>query len=50
MVGQTIAGESSSTLLVTTQTKKKAPPIWNEIKSEDGSSYFWNTVTNGTNI
>ncbi|CAB3223625.1 unnamed protein product [Arctia plantaginis] len=48
MVGQTLAGESDTKVVVATQTKKKAPPVWNEIKSENGSSYFWNTVTNET--
>lgn len=42
-----MSGDSSATIVVSTQSTKKTPPVWNEVKSDDGSSYFWNTVTNG---
>lgn len=45
MINQS-GGSSETTLTVAATPTKKA--IWNEVKSEDGSSYFWNTVTNGS--
>lgn len=29
------------------KTAPKPPPLWQEVKNDDGSSYFWNTETNG---
>lgn len=34
-------------VVLSTTSQKKTPPVWHEIKSDDGSSYFWNTITNG---
>ncbi|CAH0581252.1 unnamed protein product [Chrysodeixis includens] len=45
MINQS-GGSNETTLVVATTPAKKA--VWNEVKSEDGSSYFWNTVTNET--
>ncbi|KAL0880724.1 hypothetical protein ABMA27_001939 [Loxostege sticticalis] len=46
MLGQ--SSESNVAIVSTSSTKTKSPPIWNEVKNDDGSSYYWNTVTNET--
>lgn len=43
-----IAQSGSDTPIVVANTPTtKAPPAWQEVKSDDGSSYYWNTDTNG---
>lgn len=41
------SGSSETTIVVSNVPTSKAAPAWEEVKSEDGSSYYWNTVTNG---
>lgn len=48
MLGQN--GNSSKDIVVTNVTKtaeKPEKPVWQEVKSDDGNSYYWNTQTNG---
>ncbi|KAI5633156.1 u1 zinc finger domain-containing protein [Phthorimaea operculella] len=51
MLGQQTSSSGNSgenPAITTASAKSKAPPAWQEVKSEDGSSYFWNTETNET--
>ncbi|KAF9413275.1 hypothetical protein HW555_008441 [Spodoptera exigua] len=41
------SGSSEATIVVSNSPTSKAPPAWEEVKSDDGSSYYWNTITNG---
>ncbi|KAF9808645.1 hypothetical protein SFRURICE_019803 [Spodoptera frugiperda] len=41
-------GSSEATIVVSNSPTSKAPPAWEEVKSDDGSSYYWNTITNET--
>ncbi|CAH0702479.1 unnamed protein product [Spodoptera exigua] len=42
------SGSSEATIVVSNSPTSKAPPAWEEVKSDDGSSYYWNTITNET--
>lgn len=42
------SGSSDTAIVVANAPTSKAAPAWEEVKSEDGSSYYWNTVTNET--
>lgn len=41
------SGGSAADITVSCSTKDKSAYEWHEIKSDSGSSYFWNTKTNG---
>lgn len=47
MLGEGASGDSKPQIAVSEKHKAKSPPVWQEIKSDDGNSYYWNTVTNG---
>ncbi|KAJ2942690.1 hypothetical protein O0L34_g2160 [Tuta absoluta] len=51
MLGQPTNSSSNSaenSAITTASVKSKAPPAWQEVRSEDGSSYYWNIDTNET--
>ncbi|CAH0750126.1 unnamed protein product [Diatraea saccharalis] len=47
MLGQSSSTDNIVTTAVAPETKKKLP-VWHEVKNDDASSYYWNTVTNET--
>lgn len=37
----------SNPKIVASEIGTKSEPIWHEVKNQDGSSYYWNTITSG---
>lgn len=49
MLGQNSTQDGPAIVVADVQ-KEKAKAVWQEVKNDDKSSYYWNTVTNGKNI
>lgn len=48
LLSQTNSSDEKPAVVLSDTSQKKTPPIWHELKSDDGNSYFWNTITNET--
>lgn len=46
MLDQIKSSDSNTEVILKAQSKTE-PPVWQEVKNDDGSSYYWNTKTNG---
>nr|XP_021203234.1 WW domain binding protein 4 isoform X2 [Bombyx mori] len=50
-INQMLGGDGSNKSnpkIVASEIGTKSEPIWHEVKNQDGSSYYWNTITSET--